>query len=136
MIEPTDEMVNLAVDKFLKHPELNNIGEIDTAMRETLVAVLAIVERDQAAQRKQLSEALEAVARAIATDSRDWGLGRGDAWLWGVLVGWDCEEVHDHEYEGCEIGTLRELAARHGWTPAHVDRIRALRQAIREASAP
>lgn len=46
MIEPTDEMVHLAVDKFLNHPEMNNIGEIDAAMRDTLAAVLAIVERD------------------------------------------------------------------------------------------
>lgn len=52
MIKPTDEMVHLAVDKFLNHPELNNIGEIDTAMRETLAAVLAIVDRDRCLERR------------------------------------------------------------------------------------
>lgn len=47
MIEPTDEMVKLAVKKFVDAPGVT-IREIDTAMREALVAVFALVERDQA----------------------------------------------------------------------------------------
>lgn len=45
MIEPTDEMVQLAVKQFLDAPA-STIGEIDTAMREALAGVLAIVDRD------------------------------------------------------------------------------------------
>lgn len=45
MIEATDEMVRLAVTKFLAAPG-STIREIDEAMRETLTAVLALVERD------------------------------------------------------------------------------------------
>jgi hypothetical protein len=80
------------------------------------------------------AEALEAVHRAMATDSRDWGQARADAWLYAVLVGWDCEEVHDHEYELCSAGAFDEVATRHGWTAAHRSLIRALRQAIRDAA--
>ncbi len=50
------------------------------------------------------AQALKAIHRHMATDSRDWGQDRGDAWLYGILVGWDCEEVHDHELEFCEGG--------------------------------
>ena len=45
MIPVTDEMVQLAVDKFLSVPAVT-IGEIDASMREALAAVLAIAERD------------------------------------------------------------------------------------------
>jgi hypothetical protein len=125
--EPTDEMIYA----FAGEPEITATDA--HAIRVGLAAVLAIVERDQAAQRRRLADALEAVQRAIATDSRDWGKGRGDAWLWGVLVGWECDERHEHE-DDCG-GALDELAIRHGWTAAHVERIRTLRTAIREAAA-
>jgi len=79
-------------------------------------------------------QALNAVARYMATDSRDWGETRGDAWLYGVLVGWDCEENHDHELDHCEGGgAVDEIAARHSWTAAQRSRIRDLRAAVRQA---
>lgn len=81
------------------------------------------------------AEALTALADILATDSRDWARSRGDAWLYGILVGWDCEEDHDHELEACAGGVLDEVADEHGWTPAHRSRLRELRQAIRDAAA-
>ena len=45
MIEPTDEMVQLALDVFLATPT-GSIAQIDAGMSEALAAVLAIVERD------------------------------------------------------------------------------------------
>jgi hypothetical protein len=133
VIEPTDEMANAGWDAL--PVTVRQSGEVDLDdMKAVLRAALAPVERDQAAQRKRLADALEAVSRAIATDSRDWGVARGDAWLWGVLVGWDCEEAHAHEYEDCGGGALDEVATRHGWTAAHRSRIKELRSAIREAS--
>lgn len=81
------------------------------------------------------AEALTALADVLATDSRDWSRTRGDAWLYGVLVGWDCEDAHDHELEGCEGAVLSEVADQHGWTAAQRSRLRELRQAIRNATA-
>lgn len=46
-IEVTDEMVQLAVRKFMDAPGVT-IREIDKAMREALAGVFAIVERDLA----------------------------------------------------------------------------------------
>lgn len=45
MIEPTDEMVQLALDIFLATPA-DNIASIDAGMSNALAAVLALVERD------------------------------------------------------------------------------------------
>jgi len=130
VIEPTDEMVH-AFDLAMTDACLE-----ESETRRGLAAVLAIVERDREEQRRQLADALEAVQRAIATDSRDWGQARGDAWLWGVLVGWDCEESHDHEMSSdCEGAMLDEVATQHGWTAAQRSRIKELRRAIREAAA-
>lgn len=47
MIDPTDEMVKLAVKKFVDAPGVT-IREIDAAMHDALAAVFAVVERDQA----------------------------------------------------------------------------------------
>jgi len=43
VIEPTDDMVQLAVGKFLDS-QAYTIGEIDAAMRDALAAVFAIVD--------------------------------------------------------------------------------------------
>jgi DNA-binding XRE family transcriptional regulator len=45
VIQPSDQMVQLAVDKFLDSPAAT-IGEIDGAMRDALAEVLALIERD------------------------------------------------------------------------------------------
>lgn len=81
-----------------------------------------------------VAAALAAVADVMATDSRDWSRARGDAWLYGVLVGWDCEEDHDHGAAECEGGALDEVATGHGWTAAHRARLRTLRRAVRAAT--
>ena len=45
MIEVTDEMVQLALDRFLATPT-DTIAQIDEGMRDALAVVLALVERD------------------------------------------------------------------------------------------
>jgi hypothetical protein len=45
VIEPTDEMVQLALDIFLATPT-ESIAQIDAGMGKALAAVLALVERD------------------------------------------------------------------------------------------
>lgn len=75
--------------------------------------------------------ALEGLQRLIATSSRDWGEHRVDAWLWAVLVGWDCEETHEHD-ELCDNGAaMREMAARHGWDDETVAKARRYRAAVK-----
>lgn len=132
MTEPTDEMGAALLAAL---PPDARWGWRPDSAKSWLADVLAIVERDQAAERQRLADVLEAVNRAMATDSRDWGMARGDAWLYGVLVGWECDDQHEHNEIDCG-GALDEMAIRHGWTTAHVDRIRALRRAIYEASPP
>jgi len=77
------------------------------------------------------ADALNALRLAATTDARDWSLNRGDAWIYGIVVGWDCEEAHNHELEYCEGGALRSVAARHHWTAAQVSQLKELRGALR-----
>jgi hypothetical protein len=48
--------------------------------------------------------ALEHLRQRITLDSRDWSADKLDAWLWAVLVGWNCEntdEDHTHNDIDC-----------------------------------
>jgi hypothetical protein len=80
-------------------------------------------------------EMLTGLHRMLTTSSRDWGQYAPDAWLYGLLVGWDCEEQHEVHNDTCGEGTLRELAAQHGWSPEAIARLRRYRTAVR-ASTP
>ena len=64
-----------------------------------------------------LREALSSLSRTVAFHARDWGQHRGDAWLYGVLVGW-------------EDDALPKLAQQHGWSEEYVERLRRYRAAI------
>lgn len=47
---------------------------------------------------------LEALRTRITLDSRDWAADKLDAWLWALLVGWDCEDTtegHVHNDIDC-----------------------------------
>ncbi|MDX3343424.1 hypothetical protein PV409_36305 [Streptomyces sp. ME02-6979.5a] len=106
-------------------------------------AVLAVLADDAAAGVQPpttteadtvLAAALDELGTLIATSSRDWGTYRVDAWIWAVLVGWDCEQnVHD---ETCTHGALEETAAMHGWDAATVAKARRYRAAVRALAAP
>lgn len=78
---------------------------------------------------------LDTLASILAGDPRDWSLDRRDAWLYGVLCGWDCE---DHPTtQACEetcTNALASVAARHGWNAVEVDVLRAMRATVREVS--
>jgi len=81
-----------------------------------------------------LAEALDSLNRLIVHSSRDWGLARADAWLYAVLVGWDCEENHEHD-DVCENGeAIQEMAKQHKWLPGDIERVRRYREAVRAAS--
>lgn len=76
-----------------------------------------------------LAPMFEGLERLIATSSRDWGQYRVDAWLWAVLVGWDCEEA-EHD-ETCTHGAMEEMAELHGWDDEAVAKARRYRNAVR-----
>ena len=38
---------------------------------------------------------LDALRTRIVADSRDWAADKLDAWIWAVLVGWNCENTDD-----------------------------------------
>ncbi|MFJ3084673.1 hypothetical protein ACIPJG_33655 [Streptomyces halstedii] len=81
-----------------------------------------------------LAAALDGMATLITTSSRDWGTYRVDAWLYAVLVGWDCEETtHD---KTCVHGALEEMQQTHGWDDAAVAKARRYRAAVRALTAP
>lgn len=75
--------------------------------------ILALIERCRAMER--VCEALDSLRTVIATSSRDWSSTPGDAWIWGVVLGWD-------------EPALAEVAAQHGWDEAACARLRRMSQ--------
>ncbi|MFH8581610.1 hypothetical protein [Streptomyces zaomyceticus] len=76
--------------------------------------------------------ALLVIRSMMATSSRDWLAAKDDAWLYGVLMGWDCEQQHTHT-EDCSILRLEDVAAKHGWSTERVARIRKFRATLAKA---
>lgn len=91
-----------------------------------------------------LTEALGRVRGLMATSVRDWGMDRGDAWLYGLFCGWDCEEKYDDPEHDCADpddtcegqAAMAEVARRWHWTREDVARLRRYRTAIRQAQRP
>lgn len=54
----------------------------------------------------------ESLRNVIACDPRDWGEYKRDAWLWGIVFGWE--------------GTWDEMARRHYWTANTLARLKRL----------
>ena len=53
--------------------------------------------------------AKKSIADAMAFSSRDWSIDRRDAWIYGIVLGWD-----DASYE--------VLKKKHKWTDSEVER--------------
>ncbi|WP_318306002.1 hypothetical protein [Amycolatopsis solani] len=83
-----------------------------------------------------LADALASAAHALIGDSRDFSVGAVDAWCYGVLVGWACEQRHEHDELCGGDAALREVAERQGWRAADVERLRGYRAAVAEITAP
>lgn len=56
----------------------------------------------------------------LAFAVRDWSQNRRDAWLWGIIHGWDDE-------------AMAEMASQHDWTPEACARLRRLHAKFCEA---
>lgn len=63
-----------------------------------------------------LRDTLDAIHLAVTISSRDWSIHHRDAWLYGVVAGWDDEHPDDD--------AMPEVAERHGWDAEMVATIR------------
>lgn len=77
-----------------------------------------------------ITETLGRAAAMMTSDSRDWSLDRSDVWLYGLLVDWGCEELHEHDEVCGGDGALCEVALQHAWSVDDVLRIRRFRAAL------
>lgn len=79
-------------------------------------------------QAELLREALVSAGNVLAFSANDWGKNSREAWLYGILLGWDDEDdPHDT--------SMASLAAKHGWSEADVARLRRLHAAVAAAAA-
>jgi hypothetical protein len=90
-----------------------------------------------------LRAALDSLSTCVAGSATDFSTYRRDAWLYGIILGWDCEDAWDdpaHEHDDICGGDapMRAVAARHGWDDAAVARLRRYRlaYATAEGKAP
>jgi len=80
---------------------------------------------DQLPDLPGLYSAVDSTRNVMAFSSRDWAESADTAWLWGIFFGWDPDEE-----DGPGEDAMREVAARHSWGPAAVERLRALHAAV------
>ena len=53
---------------------------------------------------------IDSLQSTLAFAPRDWGENKRDAWLWGVINGWD-EEVEEGETQSA----MDEICKKHNW---------------------
>lgn len=63
-------------------------------------------------------EVMQSLHECIVFDAKDYSASKRDAWIYGIIVGWDGP-------------AMRELKAKFGWSDATVERMRALRESWR-----
>lgn len=60
-----------------------------------------------------ISNPLESIHGVIVFSSKDWSLSADDAWIYGVVVGWDepslVELQKKHRWQDGEVFRLKEL---------------------------
>lgn len=101
-------------------------GETPHALRQEAENRARALEKERDAARTAVSSAGD----AVAFSPRDWGVDHRDAWIYGILLGWSCEEDHDHD-DVCGGDTaLTEMAERHRWDAATVAKLREHRAAL------
>lgn len=79
---------------------------------------------------------LRALQDTLAFASNDWSTSRATAWIYGIVLGWGCDENHEHDDDVCGgDGALEELTNRYGWTPEQIDHLRGLHARFAELAA-
>ena len=71
-------------------------------------------------------EPLEALENCVAFSSRDWSVDKGDAWIYGIVIGWSDADP--------EFDAMDEVARQHGWDSATVERLKILNEKFKEMS--
>lgn len=66
-----------------------------------------------------LKEALNSLRRIIAFDSKDYAQCSRDAWIYGIVLGWDARSI-------------KELKAKFSWSDDTIARLRKYRKAVKE----
>ena len=61
-----------------------------------------------------MKECYESIKRCLTASTRDWALSSREAWLWGIIIGWDKE-------------CIAELVINHKWNADDVSRLKLLR---------
>lgn len=56
---------------------------------------------------------LDSICSAMVFSSKDWGIDKADAWIYGIAVGWDNE-------------ALVELKKKFNWSNGTIDRLKIL----------
>ncbi|WIB65823.1 hypothetical protein [Curtobacterium sp. MCBD17_040] len=78
---------------------------------------------DFAAEATAAADVLDALHLRFTLSSNDWGARSSDAWLYGIVAGWDLKPDDDPEFDS---PAMPHLAAQHGWNDEQVARIRQL----------
>ena len=71
---------------------------------------------------------LDSLHNIVVCDSRDWSLRHRDAWLYGIICGWD-DEAGDAEPDE---DAMTCVAGKHGWKKDDIARLRRLRKRYRQ----
>lgn len=83
---------------------------------------------------EDLRAALVSMRSGISGDARDWAKYYRDAWLYGIVNGWDCDERLTHPGHECDeidcSGAMESIAATHGWSEDDVARLRTYHLAV------
>lgn len=87
------------------------------------------------ASTENLRDALRSITSRMTTSAMDFGDYEPNAWVYGIAVGWDCEEDHDHDDICGGTGAMAELVEHFGWDAAVVARLRSYRSAYAAAVA-
>jgi hypothetical protein len=86
-----------------------------------------VMGRAEAAE--DLRAALNSIKSRITTSAMDFSDYEPNAWVYGIAVGWDCEEDHEHDDLCGGTAAMEELTARFGWGDDAVTLLRQYRRA-------
>lgn len=63
----------------------------------------------------------ESIKTCMATHVRDWSEDNRDAWMYGIVFGWDS-------------ASMKQLSKKFGWQRSDVERLKRLRKAYKNAT--
>lgn len=76
-----------------------------------------------------LRAAMDSLGSCIAGSAADFAAYYRDAWVYGIVLGWGCDDAHGdpgHVHDDICGGdaAMVEVAARHRWSDSEVERLR------------